>query len=175
MRVLPYLAVALLFAVTAAGVTLAVNNAFELDRGLLEETRTPVPGSRVLELDGRKYNLFYEAEELPESGPPPFRVRIRPVGSDRLLDLDDYSGSFDISGGREATAFATVRVPRSGRYRVTTEGDPAVQFREPAVLLGEPVVRRIVRIVASGVLALFSFTAGVILLVVTLVRRSRRR
>ena len=174
MRPLPYLMVALLYVLSLGGVILAVENTLDLDRGLLEDTRTPLPGSRVLRLEARKYNLFYE-QETEVSRPPSLRVRIRPTAGDELLDLHDYSGSFTISGDREATAFATVRVPRAGHYRVTASGRPARSVERPAIVLGEPIGRRVIRIVAGGLAAVLLFLSGTVLLVATLVGRSRRR
>src|SRR4051812_12668163 len=108
MRVGAFLGVALLYVLVVGGLILAVENALDLGRGLLEDTRAPVPGSRVLQLDARKYNLFFEARDLHGSDAPSLRVQVRPVGSDRSIELKGYSGSFTMSGDRDATAFATV-------------------------------------------------------------------
>jgi hypothetical protein len=175
MRVLSYLGVLVLFGLTVGGVVVAVDAAFDLDRGLLEETRTPVPGSKVVNLEARKYNLFFEADDLHGSDAPSLLVRVQPLDSDHVVKLKDYSGSFRISGSRDATAFATVRIPEAGRYRVVSSGQPPPRFSEPAVVLGEPIGGRVGRIVAGGLVAAVCFVSGMALLILTLVLRSRRR
>ena len=40
--------------------------ALELDDTRLEGTRTPIPGQRTLDLDARKYNVFFEARAIPD-------------------------------------------------------------------------------------------------------------
>ena len=129
MRALPYVGVVLLWAVTVAGVVFVIEQSLGFDDALIEGTRTPIPGQRTVHLDARKYNLFFEARDIPNPDrvgddlsdleTSPLRVRIRAEGSDRVLALGHYSGSFTMSGDRDSTAFATVRVPSSGRYRVS--------------------------------------------------------
>jgi hypothetical protein len=162
----------------------AVEQAFEFDDALLEGTRTPIPGQRVVELEARKYNLFFEAphisdpdgvgDELDEPETSPLHVRIRAEGSDRLLDLNGYSGSFTMSGDRDATAFATVRVPSEGRYRVSVTSSDDLPYSNPSIALGEPIARRVIRLVGGAILAAVAFLGGLLLLIVTLVVRSRR-
>jgi hypothetical protein len=175
MRVGAFLGVALLYALLVGGLILAVDNALDLDRGLLEDTRTPVPGSRVLQLDASKYNVFFEARELHGSDAPPLRVQVRPLGSGRPIELKDYSGKYTMSGDRDATAFATVRIPRSGRYRVSVRGPEIQPFSDPTIALGEPIGRRVIRIVAGALLALVCFLAGTGLLIAALIWRPRPR
>jgi hypothetical protein len=175
MRVLSYLGVLLLFALTAGAVVVAVNAAFDLDRGLLEETRTPVPGAKVLNLEARKYNVFFEADDLHGEDAPSLLVRVQGLDVDAAPELRDYSGSFTISGSRDATAFATVRIPEAGRYRLVSSGQAPGRFAEPAVVLGEPIGGRVGRIVGGVIVAAVSFISGMALLIVTLVLGSRRR
>ena len=146
MRALPYLGVVLLWALTVLGVVFVVDQALEFDDALLEGTRTPIPGKRVVQLEGRKYNVFFEAPDIadpervgdaldnPETSP--LHVRIRAEGSDRLLPLKGYSGTFTLSGGRESTAFATVRIPREGRYDISVTTSDDLPYSEPTIALG---------------------------------------
>jgi preprotein translocase subunit Sec61beta len=161
MRVLPFLGVVGLWAVTLG-----------------------VPGSRVLQLDARKYNLSFEARDIPNPGrlgdrlgepaTSPLRVQIRALDSDRLIQLKDYSSTFTMSGDRDATAFATVQIPRRGRYQVTATSAGYLPYFEETVVLGEPVGPRVIWIVGGAIVAVLAFLTALIVLVVTLVARSRR-
>ena len=174
MRALPYVGVLLLFALTAGGVVFVADAALDLDRGLLETTRTPVPGSRVLYLEQRKYNVFFEADEL-HGAHPEVPVRVQAIDSDHAVELGGYSGSFTISGSRDSSAFATVHIPEAGRYRVVVRGPVPGDYSDPAVVLGEPIRGRVGRIVAGILVGAVAFMAAVALLIVALTGRSRRR
>jgi hypothetical protein len=152
---------------------------------LIEKTRTPIPGERSVQLEGRKYNLFFEArtiprpervgDELSDLESSPLRIRIRDVGSDHLLQLKRYSGDFTMSGDRDATAFATVRVPHDGRYRISVASSDDLVFSEPSITLGEPIGGRVASVVIGSILAAAAFAGGLLLLIATLILRSRRR
>ena len=182
MRAAPYLGVVLLWALTVAGVGFAVEEAFEFDDALLEGTRTPIPGQRTVQLEARKYNVFFEAadianpdrvgDQLDDPKTSPLNIRIRAEGSDRLLELNGYSGTFTVS---DSTAIATVRVPREGRYRVSVTSSDDLPYSRPTISLGEPIGRRVIRLIGAGIVSVVAFLAGLLLLVVTLVVRSRRR
>ena len=185
MRALPYLGVVLLWAACALAVWFAVEQALELDDTRLEGTRTPIPGQRTLDLEARKYNVFFEARAIPDPDrvgdalddpeATPLRIRIREENGDRVLSLDGYSGTFTLSGGRDGTAIATVRVPRSGRYRMTVTSSEELGYSSQSVALGEPPGRRVVKLVGGLVLAAVAFLSGALILIVTLVVRSQRR
>lgn len=169
MRPLQIVGLVLLVAVVAAGATIAAVSATKLPRGVLEETSTPIPGSRVLQLDARKYNVFYDGTSEQEAIPP-IRVLVTPAGGETALELGDFGGSLNFG---DAQAIATVEVPRSGRYRIVTEEAPG--FRPDAsVVLGEPIGKRILRVVFGGALAFAGFVGIVLLVVISLVRRRRR-
>jgi preprotein translocase subunit Sec61beta len=154
MRVLPFLGVVGLWAVTLG-----------------------VPGSRVLQLDARKYNLSFEARDIPNPGrlgdrlgepaTSPLRVQIRALDSDRLIQLKDYSSTFTMSGDRDATAFATVQIPRRGRYQVTATSAGYLPYFEETVVRGEPVGPRVIWIVGGAIVAVLAFLATLIVLVVS--------
>jgi hypothetical protein len=144
------------------------------------ETRTPIPGSTDVHLDKGKYVVFYEvdASSVPDADSiavPAFRLSIRRSGDGRALELEDYGSDFTVdSGGRAARAADTVRVPDDGRYRITTSGRP--DDADPAVVLGRPVTRRVLRLV----LGLATFVAGLalgllVIAVVTGLALRRRR
>ena len=185
MRGLPYIGVVLLWALTVAGVAFAVEQSLGFGDALIEGTRTPIPGQRSVHLDGRKYNVFFEARDisnpdrvgndLSDLERSPLRVRIRAEGSDQPLELGSYSTNFTMSGSRDSTAFATVRVPRDGRYLISVTSSDDLRYSDPTIALGEPIGRRVVKVVGGGILAGIAFIAGLLLLVVTLILRSRRQ
>jgi hypothetical protein len=139
-------------ALIAGGATIAALAAVKLPRGVLEETRTPIPGSRDLRLEERKYNVFYDGTS--ENEPiPPLRVEVVPVGGGGALELDDFGGSLNVG---DAQAIASVEVPREGTYRVAAAGAPRLRV-DAEVVLGEPTGKRILTVVLGGVLAFLGF------------------
>jgi hypothetical protein len=169
LRPLQIVGLVLLVALVVAGATIAAVSATKLPRGVLEETSTPIPGSRVVQLDARKYNVFYDGTSEQEAIPP-IRVLVTPAGGGSALELDDFGGSLNFG---DAQAIATVEVPRSGRYRIATEDAPGLR-PDASVVLGEPIGKRILRVVLGGALAFAGFVGIVLLVVISLVRRRRR-
>jgi hypothetical protein len=136
------------FALLAWSIPLAVDAVDALSETRIGDTRTAVPGSHEVELEARKHTVFYEVEEGGSIDVPPLEVAIRPEGDRPPLALEDFSGNFDLtSGGRQATAIATVRVPEEGRYRIGVTGRAGDD--EPAVVLGRPVLPRILRLLGA--------------------------
>lgn len=185
MRALPYIGVAFLGLLTAVGVVFVVDQSLGFGDALIERTRTPVPGERTVHLQGRRYNVFFEARDIPrpgrlgdrlsDLGSSPLHVRIHEVGSHTVLPLRKYSSDFTMSGDRDSTAFATVEVPHSGRYEISVTSSQDIPYSEPGIALGDPIGKRVVRVVGGGILTVLAFLAGLLLLVVTLILRSRRR
>ena len=166
MRPLQIVGLVLLVALIAAGATIATVSATKLSRGVLEETSTAIPGSRVVRLDARRYNVFYDGTSSEEAIPP-LRVRVVPVGGEAALPLEDFGGSLNFG---DAQAIASVEVPRAGRYRILTAGEAAISSE---VVLGEPIGKRILRVVLGAGLALLGLIGSVILVVISLLRRRR--
>jgi hypothetical protein len=171
----------LLFVVAAVGVGLAGAQIPKFGDLVVEDTRTPVPGSRVVELEGRRYNIFYEArgpvdsyDNLPV---PALEISVeRADGDGGPLPLRDYSGSLSTSGGgRRSEAIQTVRVPRTGRYRIEVHGrPPRAGLTEPTVALGEPIGRKVLLLVVGIVVALLCGLSGILVLIFTVIQRSKR-
>jgi hypothetical protein len=159
----------LLVAVIAVGVTIAAVSAAELSRGVLEETSTPLPGSRQVRLEARKLNVFYDGASSDEAVPP-LRVLIAPAGGGAPLPLEDFGGSLNFG---DAQAIASVEVPRAGPYRITTAGPPGLPSGAE-VVLGEPTGKHILRVVLGAALAFLGFVGAVLLVVISLLRRRRR-
>ncbi len=141
-------------ALTVVGVTTTVDAAGSFSDVRIGDTRTAIPGSREVSLDEGKYVVFYEVSGEEVSGDsdniyvPPLEVRVQDPGGARTLELDDYTTDFDVSsGGRAAQAIATVEVPEDGRYEITVTD--SADAPSPAVVLGKPITRRILRLVVG--------------------------
>ena len=162
-------------ALCAGGGVLAYDAADSLIDGARHgETRTPIPGATDVELDEGKYVVFYEVDSTSvgdENVPvPEFTLTIRRAGGGPPLKIEDYGSDFRVdSGGRVGQAVSTVRIPSDGRYRIRTTGTPVGD--EPAVVLGKPVGRRVLRLVLGATLFVAGLAIG--LLVVGDRRRPR--
>jgi len=156
-------------ALTALGAATAAGAVDALGDTRIGDTRITLPGSRSARLDEGKHVVYYEVEEdsvgdARDIAVPELQVLVRPEGSRRPLELDDYSAEFDVaSGGRAARAVAAVEVPREGDYEIT------VAARSPApgstVVLGRPITGRIARLIlgiagAAGGLGLVALMAA---------------
>ncbi|HEX2233150.1 MAG TPA: hypothetical protein VHG69_07275, partial [Thermoleophilaceae bacterium] len=135
-----------------------------------EETSTPIPGSRDVRLEARKYNVFYDGSSSDEAIPP-LRVLVAPARGGEPLPLGDFGGSLNFGN---AQAIATVDVPRAGVYRIRTAGRPGLAGHASAVL-GEPTGKRVLQIVLGAALAFLGLLGSILLVVISLVRRRRAR
>jgi hypothetical protein len=169
LRPLEIAGLVLLVALIAGGATIAALAAVDLPRGVLEETSTPIPGSRDVRLEARKYNVFYDGSSTDEPIPR-LTVLVEPAGGGAPPQLQDFGGSLNFGN---AQAIATVEVPRAGAYRIRVAGEPG-PTGNPSVVLGEPTGRLILRVVLGGALAFLGFIGSVLLIVISLVRRRRR-
>ena len=167
-------------ALTIWGGALAVHAAGALSSTRLGETRTALPGTRDVEIDSGRYTVFYEIDEdsVVRSGDesevpvPPLDITIRSRADGRPLELEDYGGSFDVtSGGRAATAVRSVRVPENGVYRIRADGRAG--DASPAVVLGRPITRRVLRLVIAVVAVIGGLGLGALVLATGLALRSR--
>lgn len=171
-------------ALLVGGIGIAVDAGSKLFGGVrIGETRTPVPGARDAQLDSGRYTLFYEVDEssVESDGSgdsdvdvPPLEVTIRRGGDGPPLELEDYGGSFDVTGGgRAATAVRSVRVPESGRYRIRATSRRGAG--SPAVVLGRPVLARILRLVVGIAAAFAGLALGALVVASALALRARGR
>ena len=148
----------------------------------IEDTRTPIPGAREVKLDAGKYVLFYEVDDESVShldgGPfpvPALDVTVRRAEKGPALDLDDYSGDFNVSsGGRAAQAAATLEAPEDGRYEIAAR--TGARASAPAVVLGRPITGRILRLIAglAGIVAGLGIVALVAALAIGLAVRGSK-
>ena len=145
------------------------------------ETRTPIPGITDVDLDEGKYVVFYEiatssVPDVDDSSIPSFDLAIRRGGDGPALPLRGYGSDFTVeSNGRTGRARYTVQIPSDGRYRITTAGNP--EGADPAVVLGKPVTRRVLRLVFGAVMIIAGLTLGILVIAVAagLAIRDRRR
>ena len=152
-----------------------------IDGARLGETRTPIPGTTDVELDEGKYVVFYEVDagSVGEGNVPvpSFTAMIQRSGDGPALSVKDYGSDFRVeSGGRVGQAVSTVRIPSDGRYRIRAGGSPN-EAADPAVVLGKPVTRRVLRLILG--IAAFLGGLGLGILVITIVAglafRDRRK
>lgn len=149
------------------------------DGARIGKTRTPIPGTTDVELEKGKHVVFYEIDtssvpDVDDSSLPAFDLRIRRGGDGAPLELDDYGSDFTVeSGGRTARAALTVKVPSDGRYRIAASGRP--DAGDPAVVLGRPVTRRVLRLVLGLAALVGGLALGTLVIAVTAVLALRKR
>ena len=161
----------------AAGVVGAVLwlvlSLMNLDNEVDDFQRVPVPGERTVQLEARKYVIYFEGPNADEAVPQ-FEIAITDTGTERPLAIASYDGSLTYSFGEEGSAQATVTPPRAGAYAVRTAGADGTS--DAQVAFGRSIAGSILR----SILGMFAIGgvllgAGVVLLVVTIVRRRRAR
>jgi hypothetical protein len=165
-------------AVALFGVVLITGQLSKLSDIRLESTRTELPGSRTVNLEGKKYVVWLEtrggsldnfngsAEDVP--------AEIRPAGGGAALPLADYNGTFTTqSGGREAAALATVTPPTAGKYVIS--GPSTREVPNPSVVLGNPTRGAVLRLVFGIVLVVLGFIGAIVagILAVVLPRKDK--
>lgn len=163
------------------GITAAIDAAGALSGTRIGATRTSVPGVRDVVLERGRHTLFYEVDESSVEGDgsgdteievPPLDVVIHRSGDGPPLPLEGYSGSFDVtSGGRAATAVRSVQVPDEGRYRIRVAN--RVDAGSPAVVLGRPIVGRVLRLLVTIAAALGGLALGGLVVASAIALRAR--
>jgi hypothetical protein len=134
--------------------------------------RASVPGDAIVELEAREYVVYYEGS-LVGGVVPPFGIELADAATGASVPVSPYKGSLTYSvSGRDGTAVATFTAPRAGTYAVRTDGEPGPVGADVAIgrSLAWPLVRGILGAVAIGLVVV---GAGVTLIVVTAIRRSR--
>lgn len=170
-RIIP-IAIALAVAVFGGLLTLAQLN--KLSDVRLEPTRTELPGSRTVALKAQKYVLWIESRggNLAnfDVSADQVNVEVRPVGG-APLKLSGYGGSFTTSsGGRGASAFATVRPPLAGRYVISGDaGSIANRVHDPSVVLGNPTGGALLLLIFGIVLVAFGVIGAIVAAILAVV------
>jgi len=128
---------------------------------------------RTVNLDDRKYIIYREGNSAEFAAQLP--VEIIDAESGEAVDIGGYSTSLTYDfGDHNGSAQGTLTPPRAGSYRVRVSADP--QSPDAGIALGEsistPLLRTILGTLAiGGVLGI----AGIALIIVTGIRRSRAR
>ena len=147
-----------------------------IDRSVDDFVRVPAPGTRTVQLEERRYVVYFEGPGADEGTVPPVQVAVADARSGRRLPIAGYEDELTYSlGGHDGTAQGTLTPPRAGRYVVTARtGRPA--SAQLGVALGPSLAGRVVRttLTAIGIAAVFAL-AGFGLFGTTMVRRMRRR
>ena len=134
--------------------------------------RAPVPGEATVELEARKYVVYYESSTAEESVPA-VELAITDARTGAPVAISPYSGSLTYSfSDHEGAALATVTPGQAGAFAVRT--DTAVPTSGASVALGRSLAWPIL----LGILGAFAIGgvlvgAGGTLVAVTAVRRSR--
>jgi hypothetical protein len=134
--------------------------------------RIPIPGSRTLELGAHKVVIYIEGPGADESTPT-VALTVTDARTEQRIPVATYSSSLTYSFDTTGSAVATVTPPRAGRYEIRASAQNPGGFQ---LAIGESIAGKIVATIlgafaVGGVLLL----AGTGLIVVTSVRRSRRR
>jgi hypothetical protein len=134
--------------------------------------RVSVPGKTTMKLEAHKYVVYYEGSAADQVVPP-VRIAITDAKTGSPLAIAPYGGSLTYSASNhEGSALGTVTPAHAGIYAVRT--DRNVRASGAKVALGRsltwPILRGILGMfVIGGLLA----GGGVVLLIITAVRRSR--
>ena len=136
--------------------------------------RVRVPGEASMQLEARTYVVYYEGLTADEVVPP-LEIEIADARTGTPLVIGSYGGSLTYSvSGHEGSAVGTVTPAHAGAYAIRTDSDRRASGASVALgrSLTWPILRGILGTFAIGGLLAGS---GVILLIVTGVRRSRAR
>jgi hypothetical protein len=136
--------------------------------------RVPVPGKTTMKLEAHKYVVYYEGLTADEVVPP-VEIAITDAKTGTPLAITPYGGSLTYSvSNHEGSALGTVTPAHAGVYAVRTDSNVRASGANMALgrSLTWPILRGILgTFVIGGLLA----GSGVVLLIVTAVRRSRAR
>jgi hypothetical protein len=136
--------------------------------------RVPVPGKMTMKLEAHKYVVYYEGLTADEVVPP-VEITITDTKTGTPLAITPYGGSQTYSvSNHEGSALGTVTPTQPGVYAVRT--DRNVRASGANVALGRSLTWPILRgILGTIVIGLLLAGSGVVLLIITAVRRSRAR
>lgn len=165
-------------AAAVAGVVLGAlviaSSVREVARAFERLEQVAVPGQRVLTLPAGEHGVYHEATAgRPAAGA--ITVVVQDAAGGPPIPLRPYGGSFDYNlGDRSGQGVSVFKVPRAGRYRITTTGASGSGL---GVVIGPPVTD-FVGSFSSGFggfgLILGGILIGIVLVIVTAVRRRNR-
>jgi len=132
--------------------------------------RASVPGEQTVQLDARKYIVYGESTGNFE---PNFAIQVIDPETGTAVPIAPYFGSLTYSFGHHGWAKGTMTPPHAGSYRVITTGEGT---SGASVAFGSSFAGRLVAtIVGAFAFGAIAGLTGLILLIVTGVRRSRAR
>lgn len=137
--------------------------------GTIDDFRhVAIPGREQVRLDARKYVLYVEGPGADERVPG-VDIAVSDARSETALVVARYAADLTYSFDTDGSAVATVTPPRAGLYDVRTDGPEGYRLA-----IGESIGGQLVRTLVGALLigAVFGI-AGVLLLIMTGVRRSR--
>jgi hypothetical protein len=134
--------------------------------------RVAVPGQGIVLLEPRTYVIYVEGPRADER-PPRVRVRIYDPQSDKAVPHEPFAGSLGYPDP-PGSAARTVKIPRLGRYLV---GVSLVRPKPGYAIAFGGNVRGKIHTTVGGALLIGTVIplSGIVLLIVTAVRRRRRR
>ncbi len=148
-----------------------VASLMSLNKEVDDFQRAPLTGVTTMQLEARKYVVYYEGPSASEVVPP-FDLEIADAQTGKPLALAAYGGSLTYSiDDHEGSAQATVTPAHAGAYVVRTNSEPRIAS---SVALGPSIAGQLLR----GILGTFAIggllvASGGALIAITAVRRSR--
>ena len=123
-----------------------------ISNGVDDFQRAPVPGEATMQLEARKYVVYYEGLNADEVVPP-FEIEIADATTGTPLAIAPYGGSLTYSfSGHEGSAQGTVTPVHAGAYAVRT--DSGARTSGASIALGRslawPILRGILGTFAIG-------------------------
>ncbi len=170
-----------LLAVAILGGILTVFSAISrtLDR-VRDFQRIDIPGAADIRLNrAGSYTIYYEGPGIDDSDDedalPSLEVRMQRLEDSSFVPLRQYHGRFTYHlKGHHGAAIFTFRSPAPGTYRIQSRADLAPGRAQLAV--GRSITGGILRdALLAGMFCFLAFVAGVVVLVVTAVRRYQAR
>ena len=159
----------------AGGIALGVVNGVDFFDSIDDFERAPVGEVGTLDLEAGEMVVYGEKGNGDGITATLGETRIRPAGErGDELTLDDYEAEFTYDNGtRSGRAEFTVEIPDDGEYQIATQGVPG---GATTVAVGPSVAGKLVSaIVGALVIGGIGVIAGVILLIVTGIRRRKFR
>ena len=139
--------------------------------------RIAIPGTKTLTLDEGEWVVYYESTLDWGSYYTPPSVTVSDARG-RDVALRYHSSSSYTQGGRRGESLWSFDAPTSGAYTidVATVGEP-VSTRGGQIAVGRPLFSggAVASILGSIALGAVSFIAGLVVLIVTIVRRGRAK
>lgn len=150
-----------------------------------EMVRVPIPGTSEVTLDSAgRYTVFYERQDsLPDRGfetsedAPGVEIEVTAVESGETISVSDNFGQVNYDfWSRSGRSVASFRIDQPGAYEISVDYVDSPAQEDAMLALGEGIGTTIIFtvIMALGSGAFFCGTIGValIIVIITLVRRS---